>query len=196
MRTYFVILALLITGCTRSREPFDGASEAVVFTNDIALDHDVVIGIRKTPDGCRLAAYRLVWRRGMLGRLHLDPVQLVSEEVSDGVFEHLDAVLTSSSLADAASHYPRPALDGWTWRFRRVHQGRSIEYSFFTPEWQKDVQGISTVLDLGGAFVEAAELWSEFPRLKRPNKSLQPTATAVMPPAAQEIMPAVAVAEH
>jgi hypothetical protein len=30
----------------------------------------------------------------------------------------------------------------------------------------------------------------------RPNKSLQPTATAVMPPAAQEIMPAVSVAEH
>jgi hypothetical protein len=29
-----------------------------------------------------------------------------------------------------------------------------------------------------------------------PNKSLQPTATAVMPPAAQEIMPAEAVAEH
>jgi hypothetical protein len=29
-----------------------------------------------------------------------------------------------------------------------------------------------------------------------PNKSLQPTATAVMPPAAQEIMPAVAVAER
>jgi hypothetical protein len=29
-----------------------------------------------------------------------------------------------------------------------------------------------------------------------PNKSLQPTATAVTPPAAQEIMPAVAVAEH
>jgi hypothetical protein len=28
------------------------------------------------------------------------------------------------------------------------------------------------------------------------NKSLQPTATAVMPPAAQEIVPAVAVAEH
>jgi hypothetical protein len=31
---------------------------------------------------------------------------------------------------------------------------------------------------------------------ERPNKSLQPTATAVMPPAAQEITPAVAVAEH
>jgi hypothetical protein len=31
---------------------------------------------------------------------------------------------------------------------------------------------------------------------KRPNKSLQPTATAVTPPAAQEIVPAVAVAEH
>jgi hypothetical protein len=30
----------------------------------------------------------------------------------------------------------------------------------------------------------------------RPNKSLQPTATPVMPPAAQEIMPGVAVAEH
>jgi hypothetical protein len=29
-----------------------------------------------------------------------------------------------------------------------------------------------------------------------PNKSLQPTATAVTPPAAQEIVPAVAVAEH
>jgi hypothetical protein len=29
-----------------------------------------------------------------------------------------------------------------------------------------------------------------------PNKSLQPTATAVMPPAAQEITPAVGVAEH
>jgi hypothetical protein len=28
------------------------------------------------------------------------------------------------------------------------------------------------------------------------NKSLQPTPTAVMPPAAQEIMPAVGVAEH
>jgi hypothetical protein len=28
------------------------------------------------------------------------------------------------------------------------------------------------------------------------NKSLQPTATAVMPPAAQEIEPAVAVAQH
>jgi hypothetical protein len=33
-------------------------------------------------------------------------------------------------------------------------------------------------------------------RVGSPNKSLQPTATAVMPPAAQEIMPAVAVAEH
>jgi hypothetical protein len=31
---------------------------------------------------------------------------------------------------------------------------------------------------------------------KRANKSLQPTPTAVMPPAAQEIMPAVGVAEH
>jgi hypothetical protein len=31
---------------------------------------------------------------------------------------------------------------------------------------------------------------------QRPNKSLQPTPTAVMPPAAQEIMPAVGVAEH
>jgi hypothetical protein len=30
----------------------------------------------------------------------------------------------------------------------------------------------------------------------RPNKSLQPTATAVTPPAAQEIVPTVAVAEH
>jgi len=30
----------------------------------------------------------------------------------------------------------------------------------------------------------------------RPNKSLQPTATPVTPPAAQEIVPAVAVAEH
>jgi hypothetical protein len=30
----------------------------------------------------------------------------------------------------------------------------------------------------------------------RANKSLQPTPTAVMPPAAQEIMPAVGVAEH
>jgi hypothetical protein len=30
----------------------------------------------------------------------------------------------------------------------------------------------------------------------RANKSLQPTPTAVMPPAAQEIMPAVCVAEH
>jgi hypothetical protein len=37
----------------------------------------------------------------------------------------------------------------------------------------------------------------EVPRLpSRPNKSLQPTATAVTPPAAQEIVPAVAVAEH
>jgi hypothetical protein len=39
---------------------------------------------------------------------------------------------------------------------------------------------------------------SEFPcdaRL-RPNKSLQPTPTAVTPPAAQEIVPAVDVAEH
>jgi hypothetical protein len=34
------------------------------------------------------------------------------------------------------------------------------------------------------------------PSRESPNKSLQPTATAVMPPAAQEIMPAVAVAEH
>jgi hypothetical protein len=30
----------------------------------------------------------------------------------------------------------------------------------------------------------------------RPNKSLQPTPTAVTPPAAQEIVPAVDVAEH
>jgi hypothetical protein len=29
-----------------------------------------------------------------------------------------------------------------------------------------------------------------------PNKSLQPTPTAVTPPAAQEIVPAVGVAEH
>jgi hypothetical protein len=32
--------------------------------------------------------------------------------------------------------------------------------------------------------------------LSRPNKSLQPTPTAVTPPAAQEIVPAVGVAEH
>jgi hypothetical protein len=31
---------------------------------------------------------------------------------------------------------------------------------------------------------------------RRPNKSLQPTPTAVTPPAAQEIVPAVGVAEH
>jgi hypothetical protein len=30
----------------------------------------------------------------------------------------------------------------------------------------------------------------------RPNKSLQPTPTAVTPPAAQEIVPAVGVADH
>jgi hypothetical protein len=35
-----------------------------------------------------------------------------------------------------------------------------------------------------------------FSNAQRPNKSLQPTATAVTPPAAQEIVPAVAVAEH
>jgi hypothetical protein len=34
------------------------------------------------------------------------------------------------------------------------------------------------------------------PRATLPNKSLQPTPTAVMPPAAQEITPAVGVAEH
>jgi hypothetical protein len=38
--------------------------------------------------------------------------------------------------------------------------------------------------------------WCAERRQTRPNKSLHPTATAVMPPAAQEIMPAVAVAEH
>jgi hypothetical protein len=36
----------------------------------------------------------------------------------------------------------------------------------------------------------------EWGHVVRPNKSLQPTPTAVMPPAAQEIMPAVGVAEH
>jgi hypothetical protein len=34
------------------------------------------------------------------------------------------------------------------------------------------------------------------PTGRRANKSLQPTATAVTSPAAQEIVPAVAVAEH
>jgi peroxiredoxin len=46
---------------------------------------------------------------------------------------------------------------------------------------------------------ESRLIESELPKLlsrESPNKSLQPTATAVMPPAAQEIMPAVAVAEH
>jgi hypothetical protein len=45
--------------------------------------------------------------------------------------------------------------------------------------------------------------WSEYLEMSGeqrtpsgPNKSLQPTPTAVMPPAAQEIMPAVGVAEH
>jgi hypothetical protein len=39
-----------------------------------------------------------------------------------------------------------------------------------------------------GSVVVPKQIW--------PNKSLQPTPTAVMPPAAQEIMPAVGVAEH
>jgi hypothetical protein len=54
---------------------------------------------------------------------------------------------------------------------------------------------------IGVVYVRSFDLW--FTRVERmmntaesPNKSLQPTATAVMPPAAQEIMPAVAVAEH
>jgi hypothetical protein len=45
--------------------------------------------------------------------------------------------------------------------------------------------------------------WSEYLEMSGeqrtpsgPNKSLQPTPTAVTPPAAQEIMPAVGVAEH
>jgi hypothetical protein len=46
--------------------------------------------------------------------------------------------------------------------------------------------GWSTQMNAGQE--NAAQNW--------PNKSLQPTATAVTPPAAQEIVPAVAVAEH
>jgi peroxiredoxin len=46
---------------------------------------------------------------------------------------------------------------------------------------------------------ESRLIESELPKLlssESPNKSLQPTPTAVMPPAAQEITPAVGVAEH
>jgi ectoine hydroxylase-related dioxygenase (phytanoyl-CoA dioxygenase family) len=41
-----------------------------------------------------------------------------------------------------------------------------------------------------------AQMPEQWHRAVMPNKSLQPTPTAVMPPAAQEITPAVGVAEH
>jgi hypothetical protein len=47
-----------------------------------------------------------------------------------------------------------------------------------------------------GELVEYLEMSGEQRTPSGPNKSLQPTSTAVMPPAAQEIMPAVDVAEH
>jgi hypothetical protein len=56
--------------------------------------------------------------------------------------------------------------------------------------------GSRTILILRGTSATSAGGFLLAKILKRPNKSLQPTATAVMPPAAQEIMPAVAVAEH
>ena len=52
--------------------------------------------------------------------------------------------------------------------------------------WIESMNGGSSVTSMSGHLEQPS----------RPNKSLQPTATAVMPPAAQEIMPAVAVAEH
>jgi hypothetical protein len=54
--------------------------------------------------------------------------------------------------------------------------------------WSTRGAKFSAAMRLPGLRVCATSIW--------PNKSLQPTATPVMPPAAQEIMPGVAVAEH
>jgi len=65
-------------------------------------------------------------------------------------------------------------------------RGRAAQFALEGPGRSKDKFGLFF------EFWKSAGWQSE----NSPNKSLQPTATPVMPPAAQEIMPGVAVAEH
>jgi hypothetical protein len=68
----------------------------------------------------------------------------------------------------------------------------SAKGSLIVEYWQ-DISGVGAVV-IPVPYHSRKRFWFEFKN--RANKSLQPTATAVTPPAAQEIVPAVAVAEH
>jgi hypothetical protein len=68
--------------------------------------------------------------------------------------------------------------------------------TIWCPKSQRSVSKNLGLLKAPVLAISPAMVASEFLEHNWPNKSLQPTATAVMPPAAQEIMPAVAVAEH
>jgi hypothetical protein len=61
---------------------------------------------------------------------------------------------------------------------------------------KKHSSGLQMIKFLRSDFILKGERWRRESAPNLPNKSLQPTPTAVTPPAAQEIVPAAGVAEH
>jgi hypothetical protein len=94
--------------------------------------------------------------------------------------------------------------EGSTSDRRTLRSGEAVEYTrmFSIPhdanpgDMEVYVNGMPKAKTLIRILHKAGATNGERRSPSRPNKSLQPTPTAVMPPAAQEIMPAVGVAEH
>jgi uncharacterized protein affecting Mg2+/Co2+ transport len=94
--------------------------------------------------------------------------------------------------------------EGSTSERRTLRGGEAVEYTrmFSIPrdaspgDMEVYVNGMPKAKTVIRVLQKAGATNEERRSPSRPNKSLQPTATAVMPPAAQEITPAVAVAEH
>jgi hypothetical protein len=88
------------------------------------------------------------------------------------------------------SNYSISLLTGYNGSFLK------LRYTYPGTEFEKAKRDLTGFL-LAMLETNRRELPEIFiPQSNGPNKSLQPTATLVMPPAAQEIMPSVAVAEH
>ena len=128
-----VLFALSLFGCSSERLlAFEPSADCVVFTNQIALDDWIEIGIRHEPNGMvHSEACRLVNVRDKDGKLYVRRDKLTGGTISDKEYAQIVAILDSSKLRVIENSFPPNGTDGWTWKIRRFSGNREIDYSFF-----------------------------------------------------------------
>jgi hypothetical protein len=186
---YLFTAALVLfaaTACTKKEDfiAVDPGSDAVIFTDDIALADGLQIIIRRVPSGDFVAeSFELYNEKSMFGQYTRKARPLFSRPVNRSTYDEIVSRFDGDALMDLSRRYPPSGLDGWTWRLQRILKGRKSEFTFWCPEDARDLsggelQGLSGLLDLGRQISRAAGALGQdaFRRLeKEPNQALQPT---------------------